>query len=345
MMLSLVQLALELVWAGAGAAFAGVSTFFAHEMVWIVEHLSEIPGAAIALRAPPAWVIVVLYVPLVLWALRRRVWVSRAVVVNCVVASLVVTGGAYAASSAGGILRLQVLSVGQGSSVVVTAPDGGTVVVNAGSRDLPDIVPTAVGPVLRADGVRRLGTMIVTGLDAVHAKNAGEVLGRFRVRRVMVPPDDGVTTFARMSVEDAVGKSGAREEEIAAGDLVMLGREARMRVLWPVSGKSPGANLIVVVEYAGRRVLLMDPGNEAGLALLANGGEDLRCDAVVLLGADRGHGGDALLEQLKETGARWIVFSGKSPWSSIVSSPGTLNTAGGAVTLSIDGRGVVKVSR
>ena len=345
MVLSLVQLALEIVWSGAGAVFATVSTFFAHWMVWIVGHLSEIPGAAIALRAPPVWVIVVLYVPLVLWVLRRRVGISRAVVVNCVVASLVLTGGAYAASSSGGTLRLQVLSVGQGSSLVLTAPDGGTVVVNAGSRDLPDIVPTAVGPVLRADGVRRLGTMIVTGMDAVHAKNAAEVVGRYRVRRLLVPPDDGVTTFARMSVEDAVAKSGAREEEIAAGDLVMLGREARVRVLWPVSGKSPGANLIAMAEYAGRRVLLMDPANEAGLALLKNGGEDLRCDAVVLLGPDRGHGDEALLGQLKGTGAQWIVFSGKSPWSSVVSSAGTLNTAGGAVTLLIDGRGGMRVAR
>jgi hypothetical protein len=125
----------------------------------------------------------------------------------------------------------------------------------------------------------------------------------------------------------------------------MLGREARMRVLWPVSGKSPGATLIAMVEYAGRRVLLMDPANEAGLALLATAGEDLRCDAVVLLGPDRGHGNEALLEQLKGTGAQWIVFSGKSPWSSIVSSPGTLNAADGAVTLSIDGRGAAKVMR
>ena len=340
MMLSLVQLALEIAWSGA-AVFAPVSTFVAHGMVWIIAHLSDIPGAAIALPGPAVWVIVVLYVPLVLWVLRRRVGISRAIVVNSVLASLVAAGGAYAANSSGGTLQLQILSVGQGSSVVLMTPDGETVLVNAGSRDLPDIVPTAVGPTLRTDGVRRLGTMIVTGVDAVHAKNAAEVVGRYQVRRLLVPPDDGVTTFARMSIEDAVAKSGAREQELKAGDLVMLGREARMRVLWPMSGKSPGATVIAIVEYAGRRVLLMDPANEAGLALLANGGEDLRCDAVILLGPDRGHGDEALLEQLKGTDARWFVFSGKSPWSSVSSSPGTLNTAGGAVTLSIDERRVV----
>ncbi len=283
MMLSLVQLALEVVWSGAGAAFASVSTFFSHWMVWLVAHLSAIPGAAIALCAPPAWVILLLYLPLVLWILRRRIRVSRTLVINCVVACFVVTGAVYAANSSGSVLQLQVLSVGQGSSVVLTAPNGETVLVNAGSRDLPDIVPTAIGPALRSDGVRRLNTMMVTGMDAVHAKNAAEVVGRYRVKRLLVPPDDGTTTFARMSLEDAVVKSEAKVETMAAGDLVMLGREARMRVLWPVSGKSPGATVIAMVEYAGRRVLLMDPANVAGLALLANGGEDLRCDAVVCL--------------------------------------------------------------
>lgn len=98
--------------------------------------------------------------------------------------------------------------------------------------------------------------------------------------------------------------------------------------------------MIAMVEYAGRHVLLIDPGNLAGLALLETS-EDLRCDAVILLGPDRGRGDTALLEELRRTGARTIVYSGKSPWSSVSASPGTLNSAGGAVTLSIDERGVV----
>ncbi|MGN6371059.1 MAG: ComEC/Rec2 family competence protein [Phycisphaerae bacterium] len=345
MMLSLVQLVLELVWAAGGEAFATISVFFAHWMVSIVRHLSEIPGAVIPMRAPPVGVVVLLYVPLVLWVLRRRIRLPRAVIVNVVAASLMLAGGAYAADSPSGVLRLQVLSVGQGSAVVIAGPEGDALLVNAGSRDLPDIVPTAIAPALRTDGVRHFGTMLVTGMDSVHAKNAAEVVERYRVKRVLVPPDDGTTTFARMSIDDAVKKAGSREEEVKAGDWLLLGSGARLRVLWPASGKSPGANSIVMVEYAQRRVLMLDPGNLPGLALLLNGGADLQCDAVILLGPDRGRGDAALLDELRATGAGTVVFSGKSPWSSIASSPGALNAADGAVTVTVGGRGSLTVER
>ncbi|HUO07203.1 MAG TPA: ComEC/Rec2 family competence protein [Phycisphaerae bacterium] len=344
MTVSLIQLLLSLASTCLAAYFAPFSTAIAHFMIWLVAHLAALPGAALALRSPPPLLIAMLYLPILLWIARRWLSLSRAFVLNTSVATLIVTISWYAANAQAGTLRLQALSVGQGSSLVLTSPEGDALVINAGSRDLPDIVPSAIAPTLRINGVRHFDTMLVTGMDAVHAKNAAEVVSRFRPAKLLVAPDDGTTTFARMSLEDAAGKIEVRPQPLVAGDVVLLGKSAAMQVLWPGSGKSPTPTLIVMIEYAGRRLLLMDPANLPGLALSANS-EELRCDAVLLLGPDRGRGDAALMEQLQQTGATIVIYSGRSPWSSVSSSAGTWNTANGAVTLTVDARGELMVRR
>jgi hypothetical protein len=162
---------------------------------------------------------------------------------------------------------------------------------------------------------------------------------------LFVPPDNGTTTFARMAVEDVVVRAKVSARAVIAGDVVSLGRLGVARVLWPAGGKAPMPTVILMMEYAGRRVLMMDPGNVAGLGLLSLSGADLRCDCVLLMGPDRGRGDEELRNLLVKAGAGAVVYSGRSPWSSVVSSPNTLNTANGCVTVTVDSTGMMAIGR
>jgi competence protein ComEC len=86
--------------------------------------------------------------------------------------------------SAGGDGRLHVtfIDVGQGDSALVRFPRGATLLVDAGG--LPggsfDIGDRVVAPVLRASGVRRLGTIALTHGDADHIGGAVSAILEFR---------------------------------------------------------------------------------------------------------------------------------------------------------------------
>ena len=99
------------------------------------------------------------------------------------------------ASAGDGRLHVTFIDVGQGDAAIVRLPHGSSILIDAGG--LPgtssfDIGDRVVGPVLRALGVRRLGTLAITHGDADHAGGAGSVLREFRPwdvwEGVPVPP-------------------------------------------------------------------------------------------------------------------------------------------------------------
>jgi competence protein ComEC len=85
-----------------------------------------------------------------------------------------------------GLLHVTFLDVGQGDAAFVRFPRGDTLVVDAGglgTRASFDVGDRVVAPVLRASGVRRLGSLVLTHGDADHIGGAAALVHEFR------PPD------------------------------------------------------------------------------------------------------------------------------------------------------------
>jgi competence protein ComEC len=85
----------------------------------------------------------------------------------------------------GEALRITALDVGQGDALLVTTPDGQTLMVDTGG--VPgafDIGDRVVGPALRARGLRRLDYVVVTHADLDHLGGALTILGEFGPREV-----------------------------------------------------------------------------------------------------------------------------------------------------------------
>lgn len=284
MVASALQVGVEVVSSVAGAWVAPVTALAGRLMVWVVEHLAMVPGSAVSVRAPAWGVVICVYVVWVVWAVRRRVGVSRAMVVNLAAGAMVVVAGWYALMMPRGELRVEVLRVGIGSAMVVRMPDGAVWVVDAGSREVMTPMERAVGPALRVEGVRRIAGMVVMGLDEVHARDAASVIAEYRPGAVVVSKAAwraGEFTRAGGAVQELVAKPTL----MAEGDAIVVGGA---KLVWMAEG-------MMAWEFSGRRVVVVDGKSVGALSRFVEGEEV--CDAVVVTGAE-GKGMGDLLERV-----------------------------------------------
>ena len=140
---------------------------------------------------------------------------------------------AVTSRGAAGTLRVVFLDVGQGDATLAILPDGRALLVDAGglAGSTFDSASASLAPSVRAFGVRRLDTLVLTHGDPDHIGGAPAALRRFSPRTVWegvpVPPHPGLRALAA-----AATASAASWRTVQAGD-----REAaagvEIRVLHP----------------------------------------------------------------------------------------------------------------
>lgn len=138
---------------------------------------AAVPGAVLHLPAPGVVAIACyaasLAAALAAWRLRERARPWR-VVGSTAALLMAVAIGLWAwpmAAPAAGTLRVTVLDVGQGDAIVIEAPDGRAMVVDAGTGGpwRLDVGERVVAPFLWNRGILRLAMTVVTHADADHA--------------------------------------------------------------------------------------------------------------------------------------------------------------------------------
>jgi competence protein ComEC len=141
--------------------------------------------------APPAaWVVAAYYIAMtLLYALwRRRRGRSMAVAVAvCAGLWIVAEPWAIVASRGDGRLHVTFIDVGQGDAALVRFPRGAAIVVDTGGlggASSFDVGDRVVAPVVRASGVRRLETLVLTHGDPDHIGGAASLIREFRPREV-----------------------------------------------------------------------------------------------------------------------------------------------------------------
>ncbi len=116
-------------------------------------------------------------------------------------------------------LRLTVLDVGQGDSILLEPSGAAPVLIDAGPAD------AGVADELAARGVTRLGALVISHPQADHDGGAVAILAR-------LPTDRLVFARARRSTIQAARASGADTVRVAAGTRLVFGA-LRLDVLWP----------------------------------------------------------------------------------------------------------------
>jgi competence protein ComEC len=146
----------------------------------------------------------------------------------------------------------------------------------------------AVRPVscaLWSRGIRRLDAAIVSHADADHYNALPELAERFPIDAVYISPFMFNRSIAALQeLKSALAQRKLPLKQLVAGDQLRAHPEVKLEVLHPprrgVGGNDNARSIVLLIEYAGRRILLPgdleSPGLEDLLAELP-----IDCDVVM----------------------------------------------------------------
>jgi len=221
--------------------------FAAWLMQWLLQFLewcASLPGAIWQPHAPPLWATLVALAG-VLWLIAPRGVPWRAGGLALMLPAIALPPPAPAAGEA----WITTLDVGQGLAVMVRTANR-TLVYDAGPAFGADADSgeRVIAPLLRAQGIRRIDTLVITHNDLDHAGGAASVLASFEVGelRSSLPPGHALLAFAP-SVRRCVAGEGWRWDGVS------------FAILHPDDflGKRPNNLSCVLKVSAGGRSMLL----------------------------------------------------------------------------------------
>ena len=225
--------------------------------------------------APQLFVIAAYYACLLL-ALTLRQWVKPAVATFALLMWIVTAPPTLARSAGDGQLHVTTMDVGQGDSLLVTLPNGRTLLVDTGGVSLRgefDIGDRVLGPALRARGITRLDYLAITHADPDHIGGALSIVRDFSPREIWYG------TYVNnhepsMKLQSLANKKRASWRWLQAGDRMDIGG-VELRVHhpepedWQRQKVRNDDSLVMELRYRDVSVLLTgDIGREVEQALL-----------------------------------------------------------------------------
>lgn len=234
--------------------------------------------------------------------------------------ALALGAGAWAVRKLGpDKLTLTVLDVGQGTAIHLRLPGNRHLLVDAGGGTSAfDPGCGLIKPYLLSQGVRRLDAAALSHPQNDHMGGLLYLAGSFRPREFWSVPWPSETSLAYRKLRRELEAAGAHEVNFKKLHQGLKLGSASVRALWPpadfnpekvLTGKDLNDNsLVLMIEFAGRRLLLPGDIEAAGEArLVKRYGSGLRADVLVA----PHHGSQTSLspEFLKAVGPEWVIIS------------------------------------
>lgn len=284
-------LVLGLVAPPLGAACGWVCNLNLQFMEGCVETTRHWPGSYTWLPAPPWWWVATFYggllVMAVVPAFRLRPWWWAALGAAWFAIGLGLNGpiSRWLDSRDDDKLRCTFVAVGHGIGCLVELPDGQMMLYDSGKLGSPLGAVRPVSAVLWSRGITHLDAVVISHADSDHFNAIPELLDRFSVGVIYVSP----IMFERPQpaveeLREAIERSGVPLRAISAGDRLSNSGGFELGVLHPprkgVLGSDNANSILLLCEYAGRRILLTGDLESPGLEdVLAE--EPLDCDIVL----------------------------------------------------------------
>lgn len=247
--------------------------------------------------SPPPWWVAVFYIVLAVSAAFPRLrptkmWTAALLAGWFVVAWFLAshTGAAIQRSmttSDDQPLRCTFVSVGHGTCALLELPDGRNLLYDAGRLGSPMAATRSISAVLWSRGITHLDAVMISHADSDHFSAVPDLLERFSIGVIYVSPvmfEEIATQPALIELKKAIDKSGVPLRNFSAGQKLQASPGTRLEALHPpakgVFGSDNANSIVLLVEHAGRRILLPGDLESPGLEdLLAE--EPLDCDVVM----------------------------------------------------------------
>ncbi len=261
-------------WPPLGAFFGSLFNALLSALLFIVDLAATVPTGHLSISSVPTWWLIGYYLGFagMLWRWRNKSQPLRPILfggLSWLAVGLIATS----VPSRPAELRCTFLAVGHGVAVLIETPNGGTVLYDAGAIDDPTrparVVTTALAHAHRLG----LNGLIVSHADIDHFNGVPGLLddvpvaGMFVAQSLLDFDQSGVAVLCESASQHRVPI-----RLIGAGDELKLDPQVTMTVLAPepsVRHETDNANSVVLlIEYAGRSILLTGDLEANGLAEL-----------------------------------------------------------------------------
>ena len=322
--------------------FLTAGAFF-YPIRWLLDLLSDLPGAAFLVPPPPLWLCFLYYISLLVlgWVFRegftinfphfryqsaaaRRLFPALLLVISCT--AMVFTG---TVKKDPGKLEVTFINVGQGDAILVQTPKGRTMLIDAGgslsySSFVFDPGSRVVVPALAKRGIRKLDLLVNSHPHEDHLGGIPAVLDYVKVERYAAPPVDHPTPLV-LKVQQQLKNKKIRASTLTAG-AIKLDPSVEISVLWPerplLSGTSSDANnnsLVLYLRYGKITFLFTGDLEQEALSLLASLNQEGKypggIQATVLKVPHHGSAGGICQEFAAAVKPQFAVIStGKNPF-------------------------------
>jgi competence protein ComEC len=301
-----------------------------HGVTGVIGRVGAMRSADLRVPAPVWWIALLAFAAWTFccWAVRRsRGWAWSVVIVLPLVALMVLWPERAVISP--GMMEVTAIDVGQGDSIFIVAPDGATMLLDAGgpvggvteaaeATSRFDVGEEVVSPYLWSRRFRRLDVLALSHAHSDHMGGMPAVMRNFRPRELWVSIDPNSDAYRTLVME--AKDLGVQVRHFHAGDRFAWGG-TQVSVLAPETGytnpQGPVNNdsLVMRMQYGQSSVLLEgDAEAPSEREMLAHG----RIGAVTLLKI--GHHGS-------RTSTTPEFFSAAAPKDAVV-SVGRGNTFG-----------------
>ncbi|HSI88499.1 MAG TPA: ComEC/Rec2 family competence protein, partial [Pyrinomonadaceae bacterium] len=228
------------------------------------------------------------------FALRGRRWrhpaAAGATILALTFASLIILHPGTT-PRADGLLRVDMLDVGQGDATLITFPNGDTILVDGGGtigyrrddsegfeRDAFRVGEGVVSEYLWERGYSRITAIVATHADADHIQGLADVARTFEVGSAVIPDgleesEDGRELLKELDGVDTEVLVGMRELEVA-------GVRVRMLVADGEGLSENDRSIVVRLEFGESTVLLTGDIEQGAEAAMLAGGLDINADVV-----------------------------------------------------------------
>jgi competence protein ComEC len=258
-------------------------------LIGFVQILSSMPGSGLPTPALPTGVVCLSLLVVLVWVVRVPLRLNIHAVRFAVLCSMIAIAWSAAPRQPGKELRVVVLAVGSGSSIVLELPNGKTLLYDVGSFPPYDLERWTIGPLLARDHCPRIDAVILSHANLDHYGGLGNLLARRSVGSIISTPHfehAAQDHHASRELVKTIQDKRIPWRRTSAGARLSGTGDVLMEVLWPPPGElqpadSNDTSLVLRVSHEGVRILLCGDIEEYAISQLI-AGVDVQADILLL---------------------------------------------------------------